>query len=102
TCHYVVRSVFNSDAHLLCFFFSSRRGHTRLVSDWSSDVCSSDLRLPRPVAELPDHPACHARQPASLGLPAAPAWPLTGESLRCRSEERRVGEERSARGWPDD
>src|SRR5258706_8996141 len=28
-----------------CFFFSSRRRHTRLVSDWSSDVCSSDLAL---------------------------------------------------------
>src|SRR5258706_2547580 len=27
------------------FFFSSRRRHTRLVSDWSSDVCSSDLVL---------------------------------------------------------
>src|SRR5262249_57655211 len=26
-----------------CCFFSSRRRHTRLVSDWSSDVCSSDL-----------------------------------------------------------
>src|SRR5262249_56741897 len=26
-------------------FFSSRRRHTRLVSDWSSDVCSSDLHL---------------------------------------------------------
>src|SRR5215213_7802148 len=25
------------------FFFSSRSRHTRLVSDWSSDVCSSDL-----------------------------------------------------------
>src|SRR5258706_12174018 len=29
--------------HLFLFFFSSRRRHTRLVSDWSSDVCSSDL-----------------------------------------------------------
>src|SRR5258706_11855177 len=29
----------------LVFFFSSRRRHTRLVSDWSSDVCSSDLKL---------------------------------------------------------
>src|SRR5262249_43337482 len=29
--------------YLLYFFFSSRRRHTRLVSDWSSDVCSSDL-----------------------------------------------------------
>src|SRR5256885_10823013 len=25
-------------------FFSSRRRHTRLQGDWSSDVCSSDLR----------------------------------------------------------
>src|SRR5262245_32810196 len=31
--------------HLLfsLFFFSSRRRHTRCLSDWSSDVCSSDL-----------------------------------------------------------
>src|SRR5256885_8667697 len=27
----------------LLFFFSSRRRHTRLQGDWSSDVCSSDL-----------------------------------------------------------
>src|SRR5256885_3967546 len=27
----------------LVFFFSSRRRHTRLQGDWSSDVCSSDL-----------------------------------------------------------
>src|SRR5205814_4471482 len=26
------------------FFFSSRRRHTRCLSDWSSDVCSSDLQ----------------------------------------------------------
>src|SRR5256885_2359336 len=30
-----------SPAYLL-FFFSSRRRHTRLQGDWSSDVCSSD------------------------------------------------------------
>src|SRR5438874_6807726 len=29
------------------FFFSSRRRHTRSLRDWSSDVCSSDLRLTR-------------------------------------------------------
>src|SRR5699024_11589505 len=27
----------------ICFFFSSRRRHTRSKRDWSSDVCSSDL-----------------------------------------------------------
>src|SRR5688500_20403458 len=28
---------------IFCFFFSSRRRHTRLHGDWSSDACSSDL-----------------------------------------------------------
>src|SRR2546427_8009072 len=28
---------------IFCFFFSSRRRHTRFDCDWSSDVCSSDL-----------------------------------------------------------
>src|SRR2546429_3317322 len=28
----------------LLFFFSSRRRHTRCSRDWSSDVCSSDLK----------------------------------------------------------
>src|SRR3712207_2676040 len=30
-----------------CFFFSSRRRHTRYWRDWSSDVCSSDLQILR-------------------------------------------------------
>src|SRR6267142_320275 len=32
----------------VCFFFSSRRRHTRLTCDWSSDVCSSDLASRKP------------------------------------------------------
>src|SRR3712207_820940 len=34
------------------FFFSSRRRHTRYWRDWSSDVCSSDLRAVRPRVRL--------------------------------------------------
>src|SRR5262249_56218896 len=30
------------------FFLSRRRRHRRLVSDWSSDVCSSDLDMKQP------------------------------------------------------
>src|SRR5688500_8651775 len=30
---------------MIIFFYSSRRRHTRLQGDWSSDVCSSDLAL---------------------------------------------------------
>src|SRR5690625_7682777 len=35
------------------FFFSSRRRHTRWPRDWSSDVCSSDLKysLASPTAK---------------------------------------------------
>src|SRR2546430_12010388 len=34
---------------VILFFFSSRRRHTRFDCDWSSDVCSSDLRTPDTV-----------------------------------------------------
>src|SRR2546428_10527900 len=38
------------------FFFSSRRRHTRSDRDWSSDVCSSDLRpAARPQVDRPAH-----------------------------------------------
>src|SRR5947199_5266082 len=35
--------LFGKNSSLQAFFFSSRRRHTRCLSDWSSDVCSSDL-----------------------------------------------------------
>src|SRR2546426_11309484 len=34
------------------FFFSSRRRHTRLQGDWSSDVCSSDLEQAATILAL--------------------------------------------------
>src|SRR5947209_16533101 len=39
---------------LVCFFFSSRRRHTRYWRDWSSDVCSSDL-----LGDLAEDPGAH-------------------------------------------
>ena len=42
-------SKINSSFFIFLFFFSSRRRHTRLRRDWSSDVCSSDLRAARLV-----------------------------------------------------
>src|SRR5215212_10704806 len=45
------------------FFFSSRRRHTRCLSDWSSDVCSSDLRaLDVGRRPLPGHGHVAARR----------------------------------------
>src|SRR5438093_1793713 len=43
-----IAGIQSATSRLNSFFFSSRRRHTILVSDWSSDVCSSDLR-PRPT-----------------------------------------------------
>src|SRR2546426_11492773 len=57
------------------FFFSSRRRHTRLQGDWSSDVCSSDLDE-APGERVLEHD--HRRRLAHrvLGLPAAVAQDL--------------------------
>src|SRR5256885_9163782 len=49
----VVELVVDADGAYL-FFFSSRRRHTRLQGDWSSDVCSSDLEV---LAQLQQKPA---------------------------------------------
>src|SRR5688500_20378153 len=40
---------------LYIFFFSSRRRHTRLQGDWSSDVCSSDLEVAEAVQLRHEH-----------------------------------------------
>src|SRR2546430_9381898 len=47
--HYRVRGVHCG----ICFFFSSRRRHTRFDCDWSSDVCSSDLPCFRSLVREP-------------------------------------------------
>src|SRR5688500_20289943 len=64
------------------FFFSSRRRHTRLQGDWSSDVCSSDLGPTR----------ARFAQSTTLqpGLVRGTCRPGINARLS-RSEERRVG-----------
>src|SRR5256885_10933284 len=42
-CRVMCESTSIVDLIFCLFFFSSRRRHTRLQGDWSSDVCSSDL-----------------------------------------------------------
>src|ERR1039458_10405059 len=58
-------------------FFTSRRRHTRCLSDWSSDVCSSDLCHREPIART-DVPAVAAEilivlPPNSSHVPAVVA-----------------------------
>src|SRR5262249_59414809 len=91
------------------FFFSSRRRHTRLVSDWSSDVCSSDLLARAAGSSKAEWPEEGER----AELAASPYASLVGQSAAMndvyrairrvrRSEERRVGKEGRARGARDD
>src|SRR5256885_6682924 len=47
------------------FFFSSRRRHTRLQGDWSSDVCSSDLSRTSALARRVGDERPTARRPRS-------------------------------------
>src|SRR3712207_29455 len=87
------------------FFFSSRRRHTRYWRDWSSDVCSSDLRLlwrRRPLrleAEILRDAMLAAAGTINLE-PYGPAFkpPIAAEAMR--SEERRVGKECRSRWSP--
>src|SRR5256885_12435436 len=99
------------DTRLYVFFFSSRRRHTRLQGDWSSDVCSSDLidPLERLIGEaMADHVSHgdagrHAVRPDALRTIFARH--MFGERFeaalgRRRSEERRVGKECRSRWSP--
>src|SRR5690554_5796354 len=52
--------------YLLFFFFSSRRRHTRCGRDWSSDVCSSDLKDEKYDKVLADIANKHGLQTAEL------------------------------------
>src|SRR5438046_5676125 len=86
---------------VLILFYPSRRRHTRLVSDWSSDVCSSDLshdihlRASRNIV---------GRAPQIDGLFRPEEQHRCSRKnkivppMRCRSEERRVGKE-CIYGW---
>src|SRR5205814_7715471 len=80
------------------FFFSSRRRHTRCLSDWSSDVCSSDLRRAgrqRVVGTLQIENDGNVAGGHVGQVFQKPERKKRGE----RSEERRVGKECRAGGW---
>src|SRR5206468_5542234 len=101
----------------ICFFFSSRRRHTRSDRDWSSDVCSSDLAfdirtrgLACVVGNDPTlsievvglREAGEAVAPEDRSATVADGHVVDAVLLQeVRSEERRVGKECRA-GWSRD
>src|SRR5256885_8707947 len=96
----------------LVFFFSSRRRHTRLQGDWSSDVCSSDLVVARGVSRSFQiisvfqslsvfenvRLAVQAKHPRRFAM-LTDSTRLTDAAAE-RSEERRVGKECRSRWSP--
>src|SRR5206468_6779405 len=84
------------------FFFSSRRRHTRSDRDWSSDVCSSDLRHDDAVRanrererDDDDDGVCRTLAQQAGAVTQVLEQQVHGFSspAGARSEERRVGKE---------
>src|SRR3546814_5425050 len=82
-------------ANLCFFFFKQKTAYEMRISDWSSDVCSSDLLCPdRPLGRC-----CPLEQGRPFGrcrpssLASSILSLLAKERYSCRSEERRVGKE---------
>src|SRR5690606_39498542 len=93
---------------LVNFFFSSRRRHTRFSRDWSSDVCSSDLKK-NAVYNYKGNVFCYCpvtgvcREMPGGGFEKdrgtlKKICPARRYGIKCRSEERRVGKEWRSRG----
>src|SRR3546814_2103855 len=66
------------------FFFKQKTAYEMRISDWSSDVCSSDLRRQTQPSVAYEHRLLQFLH--EQGWPVAPA-------IVVRSEERRVGKE---------
>src|SRR3989454_3413966 len=94
------------------FFFSSRRRHTRLQGDWSSDVCSSDLAETAAAVELVRRihgelglALCVVEHVMEVVMPLSQRVVVLDDGEKIaegppRSEERRVGKECRSRWSP--
>src|SRR3546814_4313939 len=74
------------------FFFKQKTAYEMRISDWSSDVCSSDLWLQKGGALEQAGDWENARPALEKALELAPNEPIVLNYLG-RSEERRVGKE---------
>src|SRR5690242_21953934 len=88
------------------FFISSRRRHTRLTCDWSSDVCSSDLASRVAGTVLLVGALAYTFLPVGQRFESPFVDDGVSEDMKVsdflnRSEERRVGKECRARWLPD-
>src|SRR5256884_9050454 len=88
---------------LIIFFFSSRRRHTRCSRDWSSDVCSSDLRDLRKLEfSTTQITGGYGRRVATHenSSDILARWRKPKESTICASRDRRAIEKVAPRDGP--
>src|SRR3546814_14190962 len=92
--------------YIFFFFFKQKTAYEMRISDWSSDVCSSDLRWPMPPEKTtwssPPIPMAMAAMDCAIrtAKSSTASWacgPGSASNTRMspcpRSEERRVGKE---------
>src|SRR3546814_8742665 len=79
-----------SCSRLDCFFFKQKTAYEMRISDWSSDVCSSDLEA---EARLRAYYPADKINDARLRMANTPAGATLLDNPVSRSEERRVGKE---------
>src|SRR3546814_1149292 len=90
-----------TDVYMVCcdvfFFFKQKTAYEMRISDWSSDVCSSDLSRPDPAAdahrEIHREPRSAHRQEVARAVRGAYPQKAARHRADHRSEERRVGKE---------
>src|SRR3546814_20166471 len=88
------------------FFFKQKTAYEMRISDWSSDVCSSDLAAAAPSCDCPgrtfpdrSQEEFHAQDPAGIDLPRRDG----GHAPPCRNDHRlrhhRTGQHLDREGW---
>src|SRR3546814_1529983 len=76
------------------FFFKQKTAYEMRISDWSSDVCSSDLvDREHPLLEARRSDGVNAKNEYGRGAEGPGCRGRAAESFPDRSEERRVGKE---------
>src|SRR3546814_8591417 len=85
----VVFTSFCGFVSIFCFFFKQKTAYEMRISDWSSDVCSSDLRCGESWFGYPRRYTCDQLRYTNQDRIVHTSY----RSYGSRSEERRVGKE---------
>src|SRR3546814_3240977 len=77
------------------FFFKQKTAYEMRISDWSSDVCSSDLEVTFHGTRRPE-PVQGVHHEKRIAKPAVAIIPIPGRARRFRNGRRHGGDDRAA------